>query len=234
MHIRRKASRGRTRLTAIAVIAGTAAFTVLGVAGPAGAASAAPRAPAAPLHHQHRPCLSVRLRTSGNFMNDQNILTGWIVPGSVSVVANQGTGGINPPVDTFGPGTGYTVSSDWHTVSLQSPYAGSNDGFVTHYAVFIRTRHFGCHFKLRTLTSGNFMNNQNILKSSNIVFGSVFVVANLGQTPGANNPPVNGFAQGNGYTVAYMHRGATVTLQSPYAGSNDGFVTYYTVFSHHR
>jgi hypothetical protein len=224
----------RTGISAATAVAGATALLAVGAVG-AGTASAAPTAPA-----MHRPphngtCLRVRERTSGAFSNNMNILSGWIVPGSVSVVATQGTtpGQDNPPVDTFGPGTGYTVSPNWHVVTLAPPYAGSNDGFVTHYGVFKRACFLPRHFHLQTRTSGAFSNNQNVLNARNIVPGSVYVVATQGQSPGFNNPSVNGFARGNGYTVSYTRHGATVTLQSPYAGSNDGFTSYYTVAQHH-
>ncbi|HUJ08012.1 MAG TPA: hypothetical protein VLX31_18040 [Streptosporangiaceae bacterium] len=216
-----KRARIRVGLTAL-VAAGAAMFTAFAMAG---TAAAAPTAPA----YGWGPGVTVQEMTSGNFTNNQDVLTGWIVPGSVSVVATQGQPpGQDPPVTTFGPGTGYTVSSDWHTVTLQPPYAGSNDGFVTYYAVFVQTGHFTP--VLTTNTSGAFSNNQDILIANNIVPGSVFVVANQGQNPQGDNPSVNGFAQNNGYTVAYYRGGATVTLQAPYAGSNDGFVTYYTTY----
>ncbi len=198
MHIRRKA-----RFTAIIAAAGTVGLTVLGTAGVASAA------PAYGYHHHHHfrgPCVQVQERTSGDFSNNQDILYGWIVPGSVSVVATQGSAGNNPPVDTFGLNTGYTVSPDWHTVTLQSPYAGSNDGFVTYYAVFTRSHNFwrfGCrHFRLVTYTSGAFSNNQDILLARNIVYGSVYVVATQGQSPGYDNPSVNGFNNPESYTVS--------------------------------
>jgi len=215
----------RTGITAIAATAGTAALVLVGTAGVAGASSTHPGHP--PRHNG--TCLRVAARTSGAFSNNNDILHGWVVPGSVSVVATQGTtpGQDNPPVDTFGPGTGYTVSPNWHVATLQSPYAGSNDGFVTHYGVFRITCFLPRH--IETMTSGAFSNNQDILQSRNIVPGSVYVVATQGQSPGFDNPSVNGFAQNNGYTVTYTRHGATVTLQSPYAGSNDGFTTYYTV-----
>ncbi len=219
----------------------TAGAAVLAILGAAGAASAAPATAAGPhFRHHHRFC-SVRVvsKTSGAFSNNEDILQGWIVPGSVSVVATQGQtpGQDNPPVDTFGPNTGYTVSSDWHTVTLQPPYAGSNDGFTTYYSVFVIhrpwwARHLHCHVGLQTFTSGAFSNNQNILTARNIVPGSVFVVATQGQSPGYDNPSVNGFMENNGYTVAYSFTGATVTLDPPYAGSNDGFTSYYTVLRH--
>ena len=226
-----------------AAVAGTAALAAIGVIGAAGAASATAPAmpPAGHHHHQHWRC-GVRVvgLTSGAFSNNQDILHGWIVPGSVSVVATQGQPpGQDPPVDTFGPGTGYTVSPDWHTVTLQSPYAGSNDGFTTYYSVFVPMaprpwfRHMHCQVHLRTFTSGAFSNNQDILTARNIVPGSVFVVATQGQSAGYDNPSVNGFMENNGYTVAYGFTGATVTLQPPYAGSNDGFTTYYTVAGRH-
>lgn len=219
-------SRMRAGLTTIVAVAGTATFTVLGTAG---AASATPMARAEPLSGHHGSCIiRVHEETSGAFRNNKDVLHGRIVPGSVSVVANQGTGGDNPPVTSFGPGSGYTVSRDWHRVTLQRPYAGSNDRFVTHYAVFKHTRHAPCRVQLRTKTSGAFSNNQDVLRARHIVRGSVYVVANQGQTPGQDNPSVNGFARNNGYNVAYTPRGAVVTLQPPYAGSNDGFTTYYT------
>ena len=216
----------RTRIRAgltVLVAAGAAMFTVLGMAS---TATAAPKTPTS-----GGPGVTVQELTSGNFSNNQDILTGWIVPGSVSVVATQGQtpGQNNPPVDTFGPGTGYTVSTDWYTVTLQPPYAGSNDGFVTHYAVFVQTG--AVKPILTTNTSGAFSNDQCVLTASNIVPGSVYVVATQGQTPGQDNPSVNGFARDNGYTVAYYTGGATVTLQAPFAGSNDGFVTYYTTYT---
>ncbi len=218
-----KRARIRAGLTAL-VAAGAATLTAFAMAG---TATAAPTAPAS----GGGPGVTVQELTSGNFIHNQDVLTGWIVPGSVSVVATQGqtSGADNPPVGTFGPGTGYTVSSDWHTVTLQPPYAGSNDGFVTYYAVFVQTGYVKP--VLTTNTSGAFSDNQDILTANNIVPGSVYVVANQGQTPGYDNPSVNGFAQNNGYTVAYYPGGATVTLQAPYAGSNDGFVTYYTTYT---
>ncbi len=227
-----------------AAAAGTAALAAIGVLGAAGAASAAPTAPARPQagHHHHHGRCGVRVvgLTSGAFSNNQDILHGLIVPGSVSVVATQGLPpGVDPPVGTFGPGTGYTVSPDWHTVTLQSPYAGSNDGFTTYYSVFVPTgprpwfRHMHCNVHLRTFTSGAFSNNEDILAARNIVPGSVFVMATQGQSPGYDNPSVNGFMENSGYTVAYGFTGAIATLQSPYAGSNDGFTTYYTVSARH-
>jgi hypothetical protein len=210
-------------LTAIIAAIGTTAFTVLGVAGAASAASAGP-----PARHHHGSCIGVQEKTSGAFSNNQDVLQGRIVPGSVAVVATQGASGDNPPVTTFGLGTGYTVSPDWHVVTLQAPYAGSNDGFTTYYAVFRSTCSLPRGYSLQTKTSGAFSNNQDVLAANNIVPGSVFVVATLGMVPGGDNPSVNGFNL-NGYTVAYSPGGATATLLSPYAGSNDGFTTYYTV-----
>jgi len=231
--------RMNSRLTSIIAALGTAVFLVLGTAGVASAAPAGHAKPPARHYRHHRPppgpCIGVQLRTSGAFSNDMNILQGSIVPGSVSVVATQGApGSINPPVDTFGPGTGYTVSPDFHVVTLQMPYAGSNDGFVTHYAVFKRTCFRPRPIRLQTFTSGAFSNDHNIVFARNIVFGSVFVVANLGLTSGQDNPSVNGFANGNGYTVAYFRNGYDAHLASPFAGSNDGFVTYYTVWAFRR
>jgi hypothetical protein len=223
----------RAGLTAIIAAAGIGAFTVLGAAG---AASATPKAPPGP-HFGQRACIGVQERTSGAFSDNQDILRGLIVPGSVSVVATQGTFGDNPPVTTFGPGTGYTVSPDWHTVTLQSPYAGSNDGFTTYYAVFTVSRHFRhmpCRFRLQTYTSGAFSNNQDVLLARNIVPGSVFTIATLGPPPPFDSPSVNGFMENSGYTVAYNRAGAVVTLDSPFAGSNDGFTTYYTVVRYFR
>jgi hypothetical protein len=110
--------RMRAGLTAIIAAAGTAVFTVLGTAG---AASAAPKTAAA----SGSCVVTVQNKTSGAFSNDQDILGPGVVPSSVSVVATQGASGNNPPVDTFGPGTGYTVSADWSTVTLQTPYTGS-------------------------------------------------------------------------------------------------------------
>lgn len=201
-----------------------AAFVVLGTAG---AASAAPKTPAAPA--SGGSCsVSVQAETSGAFSNNEDILGPGVVPGSVFVVATQGSFGINPPVTGFGPGTGYTVSADWSTVTLQAPYAGSNDGFTTYYSVFVNP----CHLALTTGTSGAFSNNNDVIQANNIVPGSVFVVATLGQTPGQDNPSVNVPPFGlNGYTVAYTTGGATATLLAPWAGSNDGFTTYYTTWT---
>jgi hypothetical protein len=214
--------RMRAGLTAIIAAAGTAVFMVLGTAG---AASAAPKTPAAPANSDS--CgVSVQATTSGAFSNNQDLLGPGVVPGSVFVVATQGTGGINPPVDTFGPGTGYTVSADWSTVILQSPYAGSNDGFTTYYKVFVNP----CHLALTTGTSGAFSNNQDVITADHIVPGSVSVVATQGTggiNPSVNSPNPFGLT---GYSVAYYTGGATATLNSPWAGSNDGFTTYYTTY----
>lgn len=211
------------RLAALVAAAGTSMFMALSMAA---TASAAPRAPTAPASGGTVP--SVVEHTSGAFSNNQDVLGPGVVPGSVYVVATQGPAGSNnPPVDTFGPGTGYTVSSDFSTVTLQAPYAGSNDGFVTHYATFVNPN----NATLTTGTSGAFSNNQDVILAQHIVPGSVYVVATLGQVPGGNNPSVNGFARDNGYTVAYNTSGAIATLQAPFAGSNDGFVTYYTTYA---
>ncbi len=221
----------RTGLFTIAASTGAATFAVLAATG---AASAAAGGPVGWRPHFNGSCIRVAARTSGAFSNNQDILSGWVVPGSVSVVATQGTtpGQDTPPVTTFGPNTGYTVSPNWHTVTLQSPYAGSNDGFTTYYSVFKRTCYLPGSYRLRTETSGAFSNNEDILNARNIIRGSVFVVATQGQTPGQDNPSVNGFLNGHGYTVTYTRNGAIATLQSPFAGSNDGFTTYYTVLRH--
>ncbi len=223
MHSRRM----RAGFTVITAAAGTAVFMVLGTAG---AASAAPKTPAAPAN-SGSCSVSVQAMTSGAFSNNQDLLGSGVVPGSVFVVATQGTtpGQDNPPVDTFGPGTGYTVSTDWSTVTLQTPYAGSNDGFTTYYNVFVNP----CHLALTTGTSGAFSNNQDVITADHIVPGSVSVVATQGQTAGQDNPSVNSpdpFGL-TGYSVAYYAGGATATLNSPWAGSNDGFVTYYTTYT---
>jgi len=211
-------NRMQAGITAIAA----AAFVVLGTAG---AASAAPKTPAPPT--SGGSCsVSVQAKTSGAFSNNEDVLGPGVVPGSVFVLATQGPSGTNNPAVTgFGPGTGYTVSADWSTVTLQTPYAGSNDGFTTYYSVFVNP----CNVALTTGTSGAFSNNNDVIQASNIVNGSVFVVANVGQTPGQDNPSVNDYQFGlKGYTVTYTSGGATATLLAPFAGSNDGFTTYYT------
>ncbi len=202
-----------------------AVFVVLGTAG---AASAAPKTPAAPA--RGGSCsVSVQAKTSGAFSNNEDILGPGVVPGSVFVLATQGpSGSNNPSVTGFGPGTGYTVSADWSTVTLQTPYAGSNDGFTTYYAVFVNP----CHAALATGTSGAFSNNNDVIQASNVVHGGVFVVATVGQTAGQDNPSVNDNQFGlKGYTVTYTPGGAIATLLAPFAGSNDGFTTYYTTWT---
>jgi len=219
----------RASLTAAVATAGAVAFTVLGTAG---AAVASPGSHTRIPYRSPASCFRVQERQSGAFSDNNDILYGRVVPGSVSVVATQGTSGDNPAVTTFGPGTGYTVTYTHYgaVATLQSPYAGSNDGFTTYYAVFRQVCFipWWLHYRLVTLTSGAFSNNQNILFARNLIYGSVFVVATLGP-PGYISPSVNGFMQYHGYTVNYPRFGAVVTLQPPFAGSNDGFTTYYTV-----
>jgi hypothetical protein len=213
-------------LTAIA----TAGAAVLLTFGMASAASASPAQKTQGPPPGNRSCsVSVQARVSGAFSNNQDILGSGVVPGSVYVLATQGPqGSNNPDVTGFGPGTGYTVSADWSAVTLQSPYAGSNDGFTTYYSVFVNP----CHDALTTGTSGAFSNNQDVIQARDIVPGSVSVVATVGQTAGQDNPSVNNYQFGlKGYTVAYTPDGAIATLLSPFAGSNDGFTTYYTAYA---
>lgn len=215
----------RKRIQAGITAIAAAVFVVLGTAG---AASAAPKTPAAPT--SGGSCsVSVQAKTSGAFSNNEDVLGPGVVPGSVFVLATQGpSGSNNPPVTGFGPGTGYTVSADWSTVTLQAPYAGSNDGFTTYYSVFVNP----CQVALTTGTSGAFSNNNDVIQASNIVQGSVFVVATVGQTPGQDNPSVNDNQFGlKGYTATYTSGGAVATLLAPFAGSNDGFTTYYTTWT---
>jgi hypothetical protein len=223
-------TRTRTRLAAAITAVGATALTVLGAAGVASAApSSHPTAPFRP----SPSCFRVQYRQSGAFSHNNDILYGRVVAGSVSVVATQGSFGNNPPVGSFGPGTGYTVTYTHYgaVATLQPPYAGSNDGFTTYYAVFKQVCFLPRPYRLVTLTSGAFSNNHNVLFARNLIRGSVFVVATLGPPPPFNSPSVNGFMQYSGYLVNYTRFGAVVTLQPPFAGSNDGFTTYYTVLS---
>lgn len=223
--------RMRIILTTTMATVGAVALTVLGTAG---VASAAPGSHARFPIHPRASCIRVQELQSGAFSNNNDVLFGRIVPGSVSVVATQGPPGyISPEVQTFGPGTGYTVTYTHFgaVATLQPPYAGSNDGFTTYYAVFRQVCPIPRPYRLVTLTSGAFSNNNDVLVARNLIYGSVFVVATLGP-PGYISPSVNGFMQYHGYTVTYTPFGAVVTLQPPFAGSNDGFTTYYTVLSY--
>jgi hypothetical protein len=226
-------TRLRTSLTAAIATAGAVALTLLGTAGTAVAAPSSH--PNWSLRH-FRSCIRVEQLTSGAFSNNNDILKGWIVRGSVSVVATQGVtpGQDNPEVQTFGPGTGYTVAytRSGAVATLQSPYAGSNDGFTTYYSVFRQVCFIPWwRYHLVTLTSGAFSNNNDVLVARNLIRGSVFVIATLGPPPPFDSPSVNGFMQYSGYTVTYTRSGAVATLQPPFAGSNDGFTTYYTVLA---